>query len=137
MAKVTIIGKITGATEPEQGVSKAGREWYKQTFVVAEETYSQYSQYQSNVAVTVFGKPLCQQFVEMYDKTVEVSGYVESRQGVTGKWFTDVKGVSVAAYRSTQPQTQPQPQQPAPQTNDEKFVQQFEQGNVDYKELPF
>ena len=173
MSKITLQGTIITALQPEQGISqRTGNPWQKQTFIIETSTNPQYS---TRVAVTSFKQEIIDKFLGFPPgSSVEVDCYVESSESQSGRWFTDVTAADIRPrmqYAPQQPQQpapvqyqpqgmqpqhqtsqqqfrapQPQPQ-PQPQTNDQRFVQQYQQGlqqqqpaqipPVEYNELPF
>lgn len=174
MSKITLQGMIIKALQPEQGMSqRTGNPWQKQTFIIETSNNPQFS---TRVAVSAFKMETINKFLGFPPgSAVEVDCYVESRESNTGRWFTEVTAADIRprmqytpqqqqqqpapAYQpqGMQPQYQPSqqpfvaPPQPAPapqsQTNDQRFVQQYQQGMqqqqpaqmppVDYNEMPF
>lgn len=176
MSKITLQGIILTALQPEQGISqRTGNPWQKQTFIIETSTNPQFS---TRVAVTSFKSDLIKKFLGFPPgSTVEVDCWVESRESNSGRWFTEVTAADIRPrmqYAPQQPQQpapvqyQPQGMQPQyqpsqqqfrapqyqpapaqqPQTNDQRFVQQYQQGlqqpyqpqqpaHVEYSELPF
>lgn len=127
---VTIKGTLVSATEPVEGVSKSGSAWIKQSFIIEQAG----ERYTSQVAVEVFGKDRILQFVEFPPGSpVDVDCSVDSRE-YNGRWYTEVRGISIrpmgAAHNpGTQQQPQPQPQRQVQQMRStaEQFAQQYQQ----------
>jgi hypothetical protein len=81
---LSVKGKIEQILEAQTGVSKAGKEWKKQEFVIETD-----EQYPRKVCFTCFGDKadLINGMSEGED--VEVSFNVESRE-YNGRWFSNV-----------------------------------------------
>lgn len=79
-----IRGKITHVLAPQQGVSKAGKQWMKQEFVLETE-----GQYPKKVAFTIFGEEKIKKAQLQQGHIVEIEVDAESRE-YNGKWYTDL-----------------------------------------------
>lgn len=79
-----IRGKITHVLSPQSGVSKAGKQWMKQEFVLETE-----GQYPKKVAFTIFGEEKIRKAQLQQGHTVEIEVDAESRE-YNGKWYTDL-----------------------------------------------
>lgn len=81
---LSVKGKIEQILKPESGVSKAGKEWSKQEFVIETD-----DQYPKKVCFTLFGDKV--NLVEglAAGQDVEVSFNIESRE-YNGRWFHNV-----------------------------------------------
>ena len=79
-----IRGKITHILAPQSGVSKAGKQWMKQEFVLETE-----GQYPKKVAFTIFGEEKIKMAQLQQGHTVEIEVDAESRE-YNGKWYTDL-----------------------------------------------
>lgn len=81
---LSVKGKIEQILKPESGVSKAGKEWNKQEFVIETD-----DQYPKKVCFTLFGDKV--NLVEglTAGQEVEVSFNIESRE-YNGRWFHNV-----------------------------------------------
>jgi len=77
-------GKIQQILKPESGVSRAGKEWNKQEFVIETD-----EQYPRKVCFTLFGEKtsLINNLAE--GEEVEVSFNLESRE-FNGKWYHNI-----------------------------------------------
>lgn len=114
-----ITGKIISIERPTSGVSKAGKEWQKQEFVI--ETQEQYPR---KVMMSVMG-----------DKVDDLSHYaigneitcginIESRE-YNGRWYTDVKAWKLSGSTSNA------------QTRDEDPFRPDDIEKMDDPQLPF
>ncbi|MEN8118616.1 MAG: DUF3127 domain-containing protein [Bacteroidota bacterium] len=81
---LTVKGKIQQILKPESGVSRAGKEWKKQEFVIETD-----DQYPKKVCFTLFGEKADMVNGLAEGQDVEVSFNVESRE-YNGKWFHNV-----------------------------------------------
>ena len=81
---LSVKGKIEQILKPESGVSRAGKEWNKQDFVI--ETQEQYPR---KVCFTLFGDKTSLVDSIAVGEEVEVSFNIESRE-YNGKWFHNV-----------------------------------------------
>lgn len=81
---LSVKGKIEQILKPESGVSRAGKEWNKQDFVI--ETQEQYPR---KVCFTLFGDKTSLIDSIAVGEEVEVSFNIESRE-YNGKWFHNV-----------------------------------------------
>jgi hypothetical protein len=79
--------EITGTVEQvlplESGVSKAGKDWKKQTFVIGLESESNYPK---SLAIVCFGKAL--EYMPSVGQTVKCQVDVTSRES-NGRWYTE------------------------------------------------
>lgn len=114
MSELTISGRIALILPLQQGTSKAGKPWQKQSYVL--ETGGQYPK---KVCFSLFGDNV-NKFPLQVGQEVTVSIGIESRE-FNARWYTEVNAWNVT-YSGQQPQLQaqaaPQPQvaQPAPST---------------------
>lgn len=130
-----IKGRVTQVPPRVSGVSRAGKEWQKQEFIL--ETMEQYPK---SICFELFGDKVTQYPVTVGEE-VTVSFDLESRES-NERWYTSVKAWKVtragqelpqpvpapglAAQQSwthTEPQAvyTPQPQQPTPKNDDLPF----------------
>ncbi len=79
-------GKIILKLKPQGGLSKAGREWKKQEYVL--ETINE--PYPRKVHFDFFGERVDQYPLEVGD-TITLSFDIESRE-FNGRWYTDIRG---------------------------------------------
>lgn len=119
-----ITGKIISIERPTSGVSKAGKEWTKQEFVI--ETKEQYPR---KVMISVMG-----------DKVDELSHYhigneitcginIESRE-YNGRWYTDIKAWKISGSSSNAQSSNEDPFHP--DDNEPSFT-----GDNSTDDLPF
>lgn len=81
---LSVKGKIDQILKPESGVSKAGKEWKKQEFVIETD-----EQYPRKVCFTLFGDKIDLVNGLSNGEDVEVSFNVESRE-YNGRWFHNI-----------------------------------------------
>ncbi len=113
---LSVKGKIDTILKPESGVSKAGKEWNKQEFVI--DTNEQFSR---KVCFTLFGDKTSMIEGLNTGEEVEVSFNLESRE-FNGKWFHNINAWKIDKASET-----PVPDLPPeysmndipPETNDE------------------
>lgn len=81
---LTVKGKIQQILNPESGVSRAGKEWKKQEFVIETE-----DQFPKKVCFTLFNDKIS--LIEGFGEgdEVDVSFNLESRE-FNGKWYHNV-----------------------------------------------
>jgi hypothetical protein len=77
-------GKVQQILKPESGVSRAGKEWKKQEFVIETD-----EQFPRKVCFTLFGDKTSLIDGLSNGEEVEVSFNVESRE-YNGKWFHNI-----------------------------------------------
>jgi len=100
-----ITGKVKSILDKETGVSKAGREWSKQVFVVSFKDGS----YDKDVAFSTMKPEIIEAISE--DQTVTVHFNVSSRE-YNGKWYTDAGAWKVEAGQVQSAVTLPLDEQP-------------------------
>jgi len=100
---LAVKGKIEQILKPEPGVSRAGKEWSKQEFVIETE-----DQYPKKVCFTLFGDKVSLVNGLSAGQEVEVSFNLESRE-YNGKWFHNVN-----AWKIDKPSTE-NVQEPPPE----------------------
>lgn len=81
---LSVKGKIQQILKPESGVSRAGKEWNKQEFVIETE-----EQFPRKVCFTLFGDKTSLINGLSTGEEVDVSFNLESRE-YNGKWFHNV-----------------------------------------------
>ena len=101
------IGKILQINELQSGVSKAGKEWKKITFVV--ETHDQYPKKGCFIMMNDRAENLIK-YQKVGDE-VKVSFDIDSRE-FNGRWYTDLSAWRVE--KVTQEAAAPQPSAPTP-----------------------
>ena len=82
-------GKVQQILKPESGVSRAGKEWNKQEFVIETE-----DQFPKKICFTLFGDKTSLIDGLSNGEEVEVSFNVESRE-YNGKWFHNINAWKV------------------------------------------
>lgn len=80
---LSVKGKIDQILEPQSGVSRAGKEWKKQDFVIETD-----EQFPRKVCFTLFGDKVDMVSDVAQGQEVEVSFNLESRE-YNGRWFTN------------------------------------------------
>lgn len=110
--KVTVNGTISAVLAQKSGVSKAGKEWKSQEFVLQEEEGTL-------ICFNVFGEQKLQQYELVVGKQVSVELEVTSREW-QGRYFTQVYCNECYAKNITQANPRPQQstQQPVTQQID-------------------
>lgn len=81
---LAIKGRIQQILKPESGVSRSGKEWSKQEFVIETE-----EQYPRKVCFTLFGEKTSLINGLSNGQEVEVSFNLESRE-YNGRWFHNI-----------------------------------------------
>lgn len=81
---LSVKGKVEQILKPESGVSKAGKEWKKQEFVMETD-----EQFPRKVCFTLFGDKVDLLNGLTSGQEVEVSFNLDSRE-FNGRWFTNV-----------------------------------------------
>ena len=81
---LSVKGRIQQILKPESGVSRAGKEWQKQEFVIETE-----EQFPRKVCFTLFGDKTSLIDGLASGQEVEVSFNLESRE-YNGKWFHNI-----------------------------------------------
>ena len=84
MSNLQVKGKIQQILKPESGVSRAGKEWQKQEFVIETD-----EQYPRKVCFTLFGEKTSLVNNLSEGEEVEVSFNLESRE-FNGKWYHNI-----------------------------------------------
>ena len=82
-------GKVIEIFDEESGVSKAGKEWKNQKFILETE-----DKYPKKVCCVLFGDKTDMIHSKSIGNEVDVKFEVESR-GFNGKWFTNVNAFAV------------------------------------------
>jgi hypothetical protein len=80
---LSVKGRIEQILKPESGVSRAGKEWKKQDFVIETD-----EQFPRKVCFTLFGDKVDQVSNIAQGQEVEVSFNLESRE-YNGRWYTN------------------------------------------------
>ena len=91
---LAVKGKIEQILKPESGVSKAGKEWSKQEFVIETE-----DQYPKKVCFTLFGDKVSLVNGLAAGQEVEVSFNLESRE-YNGRWFHNINAWKIEGAAS-------------------------------------
>lgn len=113
MNNLEITGKVIQILPLQEGVSKAGKPWKSQMFVL--ETGGQYPR---KVPIKLFGDTV-DRFPLQVGQDVTASLDIDGREW-EGKWFAEVRAWNIAyqqppAYQPQQTYQQPQPQPAYPQ----------------------
>lgn len=98
---LAVKGKIQQILKPESGVSRAGKEWNKQEFVIETE-----EQYPRKVCFTLFGEKTSLIEGLSTGQEVEVSFNLESRE-YNGKWFHNINAWKIEKPAAEQVQETP------------------------------
>ena len=114
-------GRIIHVGQLQSGVSKAGKNWQKQQFVLETD-----GQYPKKVSFNLMNDRIAQAQIQM-GQTVEIDADAESRE-YQGKWYTDINAWRVNnlgfVATSAPVQTQAVYQQQAPQGYQQPQYQQ-------------
>ena len=102
-----IKGKIIRKLDPQGGMSKAGREWKKQEYVL--ETVD--TAYPRQVKFDFFGERADQFPLEVGD-VITLSYDIESRE-FNGRWYTDIRGFKAVKEDPNAVAAAPAPYAPA------------------------
>jgi len=99
-----VTGKIQQILKPESGVSRAGKEWKKQEFVIETE-----EQFPRKVCFTLFGdkSSLLDSFSE--GDEVDVSFNLESRE-FNGKWYHNINAWKLDKKQGEESLPEPPPE---------------------------
>lgn len=99
---LVVSGQITQILPLQSGVSKAGKEWQKQEFVIETE-----EQFPRNVCFTLFGDKIS--ILEGYNQgdQVEVSFNLESRE-YNGRWFHNINAWKIDRIQNNAENTPPE-----------------------------
>jgi hypothetical protein len=81
---LSVKGRINQILKPENGVSKAGKEWSKQEFVIETD-----EQFPRKVCFTLFGDKISLMEGLAAGEEVEVAFNLESRE-YNGRWFHNI-----------------------------------------------
>ncbi|MFN9518460.1 MAG: DUF3127 domain-containing protein [Bacteroidota bacterium] len=94
-----ITGRVIQKLNKTEGVSKAGKPWSKQEFVI--ETQEQYPR---KVCMSVMNEKVNELDNIQVGDTDKASLNIESRE-YQGRWYTDVRAWRIDVQGSTQPET--------------------------------
>jgi len=103
MSELTIKGTVTEICNPESGVSKTGKEWNKQEFVIETD-----DQYPKKVCFTLFGDKADLLMKIEVGMVVDVSFNLESRE-YNGRWFHNVNAWKIIAEQAISSAAAPNP----------------------------
>lgn len=123
MSNLQVKGKISQILEPESGVSRAGKEWNKQEFVIETD-----EQYPRKVCFTLFGEKTSLINGLAEGEEVEVSFNLESRE-FNGKWYHNIN-----AWKIDKPSAENLPE-PPPEFSTEDIPPEPEEDETN--DLPF
>ncbi len=93
---LSVKGRINQILKPETGVSKAGKEWSKQEFVIETE-----EQFPRKVCFTLFGDKTSLINGLSAGEEVEVAFNLESRE-YNGKWFHNINAWKIDKVSANQ-----------------------------------
>ncbi len=93
---LSVKGRINQILKPETGVSKAGKEWNKQEFVIETE-----EQFPRKVCFTLFGDKTSLINGLSAGEEVDVSFNMESRE-YNGKWFHNINAWKIDKVSANQ-----------------------------------
>lgn len=128
-----IRGKVIKVLPPEGGVSKAGKPWKRQMFVIETD-----GQYPKTVAFSVMGEEKIAKAGLQIGHTIEIDVDAESRE-YNGKWYTSLNAWRIKNINAFT-QSQNMYQQQAPQgyvANTQQMQQPMNNSNVNDDPLPF
>ena len=94
-------GTIIQVLEPQSGISKAGKPWKSQEFVMQTA-----DRYPKKIAFTVFNDKVDHNLLNV-GSTVEMSFDIDSRE-YNGRWYVTVSAYACLPLNFAQPQTYPQ-----------------------------
>jgi hypothetical protein len=97
--ELRVTGKLIQINEIQSGVSKAGKEWKKQSFVIETQ-----DQFPKKIAFDLFGDKLSLLDGIGQGQQLEVSFNLESRE-YNGRWFHNVNAWKVQPIQNNQPET--------------------------------
>ncbi|MBQ0154365.1 MAG: DUF3127 domain-containing protein [Bacteroidales bacterium] len=100
----TASGKITHVLPLQEGVSKAGKAWCSQSFVIEVPD----DKYPTNLCFELYGSERIQKNPVKEGDEVTVSFDPESREW-NGRWFTSLRAWKVEKLGAAQPTTDPRP----------------------------
>ena len=118
---LTIKGKVEKILEAESGVSRAGKEWKKQEFVIETD-----EQFPKKVCFTLFNDKTSLADSLAEGKEVEVSFNLESRE-FNGKWYHNINAWKIDSVEQDIPAPPPEfraediPPEPGEEPNDLPF----------------
>lgn len=100
MSELKMSGKVIAINPAEEGISKAGKGWKRQSFVIDNG-----EKFNNKVCFGIFGADKIQEMMTVVGvgKDVEVSFNVSSRE-FSGKWYSQID-----AWRVTTPNGSVQP----------------------------
>lgn len=98
---LSVKGKVEQVLKMESGVSRAGKEWKKQEFILETD-----EQFPRKVCFTLFGDKVDMINSVGQGQEVEVSFNIESRE-YNGRWFTNVNAWKID--RVSQDNNMPEP----------------------------
>ncbi len=105
---LSVKGKVFKVLNPESGVSRAGKEWKKQEFIIETQ-----DQFPKKVCFTLFGDKTSLADGLTDGQEIEVSFNLESRE-YNGKWFHNINAWKIDQATSNAPSNLP----PEYNTND-------------------
>ena len=101
---LSVKGNIVSILNPESGVSRAGKEWSKQEFVIETQ-----EQFPKKVCFTLFGDKTSLLNGISNGTEVEVSFNLESRE-YNGRWFHNINAWKIDTVQQDIPQQEAPPE---------------------------
>ncbi len=101
---LSVKGNIVSILNPESGVSRAGKEWSKQEFVIETQ-----EQFPKKVCFTLFGDKTSLLNGISNGAEVEVSFNLESRE-YNGRWFHNINAWKIDTVQQDIPQQEAPPE---------------------------
>jgi hypothetical protein len=111
--RVTVNGKIVAVLEKKSGISKAGKEWANQDYVLQPDGD------EDVISFNVFGEENIANYNLHVGSMVSVTLGIRSRE-YNGKYYPEVRAIQCYAQstgNTTAPQSQPTPQPTTDATN--------------------
>ncbi|MBN2773403.1 MAG: DUF3127 domain-containing protein [Prolixibacteraceae bacterium] len=118
---LSVKGKVEKILKAESGVSRAGKEWKKQEFVIETD-----EQFPKKVCFTLFNDKTSLADNVTVGQEVEVSFNIESRE-YNGKWFHNINAWKIDSVEANLPEPPPEfraddiPPEPMDEANDLPF----------------
>ena len=103
MAELTVTGSLAKICDLQTGISKAGKEWKRQSFILKTS-----GDYPKDIAFSVWGEKCTVIQNKAIGTVLDVSFNPESRE-YNERWYTEL-----LAWKINENQNEPQPTQPEP-----------------------
>lgn len=101
---LSVKGKVEQLLKPESGVSRAGKEWKKQEFILETD-----EQFPKKVCFTLFGDKVDLANGLAQGQEVEVSFNLDSRE-YNGRWFTNANAWKIESVNEQGNVPEPPPE---------------------------